>query len=85
MRIQRPSDTEKVFLRMTLPYLVPGGVLVYIIPQTRLNRGIARLLASPLPEDPSLLYFPILNMTTSSRWCYLGCARRETLLMRRWL
>jgi Uncharacterised methyltransferase family (DUF6094) len=37
---------EKAFLRMTVPYLVPGGVLVYIIPQTRLNRGTARLLAS---------------------------------------
>ncbi len=37
---------EKAFLRMTVPYLIPGGVLVYIIPQARLNRGISRLLAS---------------------------------------
>jgi hypothetical protein len=37
---------EKAFLRMTWSYLVLGGVLVYIIPQKRLNRGIARLLAS---------------------------------------
>jgi hypothetical protein len=37
---------EKAFLRMTAPYLSTGGKLVYIIPQTRLNRGIARLLAS---------------------------------------
>lgn len=49
--LEEDADTkterqERAFLRMTVPYLVPGGVLVYIIPQTRLNRGIARLLAS---------------------------------------
>ena len=37
---------EKAFLRMTQPYLVPGGVLVYIIPQRRLTKDVARLLAS---------------------------------------
>jgi hypothetical protein len=48
---------EKAFLRMTVPYLVPGGVLVYIIPQTRLNRGIARLLASRF-EQIDVFRFP---------------------------
>lgn len=48
---------EKAFLRMTVPYLVPGGVLVYIIPQTRLNRGIARLLASRF-EKVQVFRFP---------------------------
>jgi tRNA1(Val) A37 N6-methylase TrmN6 len=37
---------ERAFLRMTVPYLIPGGVLVYIIPQSRLDKAIARLLAS---------------------------------------
>jgi hypothetical protein len=37
---------ERAFLRMTVPYLIPGGVLVYIIPQNRLDKAIARLLAS---------------------------------------
>jgi len=37
---------ERAFLRMTAPYLMSGGVLVYIIPQNRLNKSIARLLAS---------------------------------------
>jgi tRNA1(Val) A37 N6-methylase TrmN6 len=37
---------ERAFLRMTVPYLTPGGVLVYIIPQNRLDKAIARLLAS---------------------------------------
>jgi len=37
---------ERAFLRMTVPYLDPGGVLIYIIPQNRLDKSIARLLAS---------------------------------------
>ncbi|MDQ7785870.1 MAG: DUF6094 domain-containing protein, partial [Desulfomonilaceae bacterium] len=49
--LEEDADTkterqEKAFLRMTVPYLVPGGVLVYIIPQTRVSRAIARLVAS---------------------------------------
>lgn len=48
---------EKAFLRLTVPYFVPGGVLVYIIPQTRLNRGITRLLASRF-ENIQIFRFP---------------------------
>jgi hypothetical protein len=36
---------EKVFLRDTLHWLAPGGVLVYIIPQVRLAPDVARILA----------------------------------------
>jgi hypothetical protein len=51
LTLEEDSDTkterqERAFLRMTIPYLVPGGVLVYIIPQNRLDKAIARLLAS---------------------------------------
>ncbi len=48
---------ERAFLRMTLPYLIPGGVLVYIIPQNRLDKAIARLLASRF-ERIHVLRFP---------------------------
>ncbi|MGB6067645.1 MAG: DUF6094 domain-containing protein, partial [Desulfomonilaceae bacterium] len=48
---------EKEFLRMTVPYLVPGGVLIYIISQARLNRGISRLLASRF-EKIQVFRFP---------------------------
>lgn len=49
--LEEDADTkterrEKTFLRMTAPYLVPGGVLIYIIPQRRVTRDVARLLAS---------------------------------------
>ncbi len=48
---------ERTFLRMTIPYLIPGGVLVYIIPQNRLDKAIARLLASRF-ESIRVLRFP---------------------------
>ena len=41
---------EKAFLRMTAPYLIPGGVLIYIIPQRRMTKDVARLLASRFDE-----------------------------------
>jgi SAM-dependent methyltransferase len=36
---------EKVFLKETIKYLQPNGLLVYIIPQSRLDKSIAKLLA----------------------------------------
>jgi hypothetical protein len=48
---------ERAFLRMTIPYLIPGGVLVYIIPQNRMDKAIARLLASRF-EHIHVLRFP---------------------------
>ncbi len=51
LTLEEEADTkterqERAFLRMTVPYLIAGGVLVYIIPQKRLDKPIARLLAS---------------------------------------
>jgi hypothetical protein len=48
---------ERAFLRMTVPYLIPGGLLVYIIPQNRLDRDVARLLASRF-ERTNVFRFP---------------------------
>jgi hypothetical protein len=48
---------ERAFLRMTVPYLIPGGVLVYIIPQNRMDKAIARLLASRF-ENIHVCRFP---------------------------
>ena len=36
---------EKVFLKETMKYLKPKGLLVYIIPQSRLDKSIAKILA----------------------------------------
>ncbi len=62
LTLEEEADTkterqERAFLRMTIPYLIPGGVLVYIIPQNRLDKAIARLLASRF-ERIHVLRFP---------------------------
>ena len=36
---------ERTFLRDTIKYLIPGGVLVYLIPLKRLERTIAKMLS----------------------------------------
>jgi tRNA1(Val) A37 N6-methylase TrmN6 len=59
---EKDADTkterqEKAFLRATWPYLVPGGALVYIIPQTRLSKAVARLLSSHF-EQIRVFRFP---------------------------
>lgn len=43
--IETSERYERTFLRDCWPYLCPGGVLVYLIPQRRLDRHIARILA----------------------------------------
>ncbi len=48
---------ERSFLRDTLKYLIPGGVLVYLIPLKRLDRIIARMLSYRL-EQITLYKFP---------------------------
>ncbi len=62
LTLEEEADTkterqERAFLRMTIPYLIRSGVLVYIIPQNRLDKAIARLLASRF-ERIHVLRFP---------------------------
>ena len=48
---------ERTFLRDTVKYLIPGGVMVYLIPLRRLDRTIARMLSYRF-EKISLYKFP---------------------------
>lgn len=43
--IQTSERMERTFLRDCIPYLCPGGILVYLIPQVRLDGHIARMLS----------------------------------------
>ena len=38
--------TELSFLKHTLPYLAPGGLLLFVVPQKRITTRIARVLAA---------------------------------------
>ncbi len=53
----RALRTERRFLRDTHPYLIPGGVLLYLIPQRRLDPPTTRLLSSWF-ERITLYRFP---------------------------
>jgi len=62
LTLEEEADTkterlERAFLRMTVPYLISGGVLIYIVPQNRLDKAIARLLASRF-ERINVFRFP---------------------------
>jgi len=48
---------ERTFLRNTVRYLIPNGVLVYLIPQRRLDKTIAKILAYRF-KDVNVFRFP---------------------------
>ena len=48
---------ERTFLRNTIRYLIPNGVLVYLIPQARLDKTIAKILAYRF-KDVKVFRFP---------------------------
>jgi len=48
---------ERTFLRNTIKYLMPNGVLVYLIPQSRLDKTIAKILAYKF-KDLRVFRFP---------------------------
>lgn len=76
-----PYDTdgeerkELTFLRGTVKYLQPHGVIVYIIPQHRLDEKIAKLLAWHF-EDIQVFRFPTEDYGRFSQIVIFG-ARKE--------
>jgi tRNA1(Val) A37 N6-methylase TrmN6 len=55
--IEKSERYERTFLRDCIKYLCPKGILVYLIPQTRLDGHIARMLSYRL-ERISVFRFP---------------------------
>ncbi len=49
--------TELSFLKQTLPYLTPGGLLLFLVPQKRITQRIARVLSAYI-EEPKVRKFP---------------------------
>jgi hypothetical protein len=70
---------EKAFLRMTAPYIVPGGVLVYIISQRRMTADVARLLASRF-ERVQFFRFPDLEYADFKQIVAFGVRKRGNSL-----
>ena len=55
--IQKSERYERIFLRDTIKYLIPGGILVYLIPQNRLDGHVSRILSYRF-ENLKLFRFP---------------------------
>jgi hypothetical protein len=70
---------ERAFLRMTVPYLVPGGALVYIIPQNRLDKTVARLLASRF-DQISVFRFPDPEYRDFKQIVVFGVRKKDNTL-----
>jgi predicted RNA methylase len=54
---QEDGRTELSFLKHTLPYLAPGGLLLFLVPQKRVTPRMARVLSVCI-EDPKIRKFP---------------------------
>ncbi len=54
---QEDGRTELSFLKHTLPYLTPGGLLLFLVPQKRITPRIARVLSAYIKE-PKVRKFP---------------------------
>ncbi|MDY6953110.1 MAG: DUF6094 domain-containing protein, partial [Thermodesulfobacteriota bacterium] len=54
---EKSERYERTFLRDCRPYLCPGGILVYLIPQNRLDGHIARMLSYRF-QQVSVFRFP---------------------------
>jgi len=55
--IEKSERYERTFLRNCIPYLCPGGILVFLIPQRRLDRHIAQMLSYRF-EQINIFRFP---------------------------
>ena len=67
---------ERIFLRDSIPYLCAGGVLVYLIPQRRLDGHIARMLSYRF-EQLSIFRFPENEYRAFKQIIILGVLKKR--------
>lgn len=74
--IERSERYERTFLRDCTPYLCPGGVLVYLIPQKRLDSLIARMLSYRF-EEITVYRFPDEAYKSYRQLAIFGILKRK--------
>jgi hypothetical protein len=67
---------ERAFLRDCTPYLCPRGILVYLIPQNRLDGHIARMLSYRF-EQLSVFRFPEADYRAFKQLAILGVLKKK--------
>jgi hypothetical protein len=74
--IEKSERYERTFLRDCRPYLCPEGILVYLIPQNRLDGHIARMLSYRF-EQVSVFRFPEAEYGVFKQLAILGVLKRR--------
>ena len=74
--IEKSERLEKIFLRDCIPYLCAGGILVYLIPQRRLDGHIARMLSYRF-EKLSIFRFPEEEYEAFKQLIILGALKKK--------
>ncbi len=67
---------ERTFLKNTIRYLIPGGILVYLIPQGRLDKTIAKILAYRF-KDVRVFRFPDDEYKTFKQIVLFGVLKKR--------
>ena len=67
---------ERTFLRNTIRYLVPNGILVYLIPQARLDKAIAKMLAYRF-DDVRVFRFPDAEYQSFKQVVVFGALKKR--------
>jgi hypothetical protein len=67
---------ERTFLRNTIRYLIPEGILVYLIPQSRLDKNIAKILAYRF-RDVRVFRFPAEEYKSVKQLVLFGVLKKR--------
>ncbi len=68
---------ERTFLRNTIKYLTPNGILVYLIPQSRLDKVIAKILSYRF-KDVRVFRFPDDEYRSFKQVVIFGVLKRRS-------
>ena len=74
--IEKSERFERIFLRDCIPYLCAGGILVYLIPQGRLDGHIARMLSYRF-ERLNIFRFPEEEYRAFKQLVILGVLKKK--------
>ena len=73
---QEDGRTELSFLKHTLPYLGPGGLLLFLLPQKRMTPRMARVLSACI-ENPKIRKFPSEQFKAFGQIVIAGIKKRR--------
>ena len=73
---QEDGRTELSFLKHTLPYLAPGGLLLFLVPQKRITPRMARVLSAYF-EDLDIRKFPSAQFKAFGQIVIAGIKKRR--------